>query len=332
MRSDRAMRNDDHRRLAEIAAAQHGVIHAEQAASAGVSPRNLRYAERSGGLVRRHSRVWRMPGAPETISQAVWGAVLQVGGGPQGEAVASHESCFAVRGVSHVPFALAVTTGVRGNHHHEGIRVHRFGDLRPDMVERVGGLPVTTLARAVVDVTSTFRRSRLDQLMDRLTVTDRVLTLGSIDRALRRSNRRGRLNIRTLQELLDARDEQTPRSLSEQLADDLLATTDLPAPIREYPHPGWTLGDAFVDRAWPEALLIVEIDGRSWHARERDMQKDRARDRSAGLAGWFTARFIHREVRDEPDAFIADVDGLYRARLTQLGLAAGGAPRVLGRG
>lgn len=94
------MRNDDHRRLAEIAAAPHGVVHAAQAAEVGISPRNLRYAEQHGGLLRNHSRVWRMPGAPETVAQAVWGAVLQVGGGLHGDAVASHESCFAVRGIN----------------------------------------------------------------------------------------------------------------------------------------------------------------------------------------------------------------------------------------
>lgn len=323
MRSHRRMRNDDHRLLAEIAGAQHGVVHATQAAEAGIALRNLRYAERQGGLVRAHPKVWRLPGAPVTIVQQLWGAVLQVGGGPVGDAVASHESCFAIRGISHVPFEVVVSTGVGGNQHHDGIRVHRFCDLRPDMVEHVDGLPTTTLARAVVDVTSRFRKERLDQLIDRLTVTNRVTSLGSIDRALRRSNRRGRLNIRTLQELLDSRDEKFPRSLSERSADELLATTDLPSPIHEYPHPGWSLGDAFVDRAWPEAMLIVEIDGRSWHARERDMQKDRARDRSAGRAGWYTARFIHREVRDEPWAFIADVVGLFHQRLAQIGRSTG---------
>ena len=87
-----------------------------------------------------------MPGAPVTPTQQIWGAVLQVGGGTGGDAVASHESCFAARGISHVPFELVVSTGVHGNQHHEAIRVHRFGDLLPDMVEHLDGLPVTTIA------------------------------------------------------------------------------------------------------------------------------------------------------------------------------------------
>lgn len=319
------MRNDDHDRLARLAAAQHGVFHLAQAEALGLARRNLRYAERTGGLDAVHAKVWRMPGSPPSDLQTIWAAVLQVGGGSldvdpidAATAVASHESAFVVRGILHVPFALAVTTGAGGNQHHPGIRVHRFCDLRPDMVELVDGLPTTTIPRTVVDVASVFRRQRLDDLLDRLTITDRSTTLGAVHRALRRSNRRGRRNIGILQELLDERDRAVPRSVAERDAEELLARSGLPAPVREYPHPGWTVGNAFVDMAWPEAMLIVEIDSRSWHARERAMAKDRARDRSAGAAGWYTARVVHREVVDEPDAVIADIVAIYEQRVAQL--------------
>lgn len=314
-----AVHNDAHERLARLAAAQHGVFHLDQATELGVDRRRLRYAEARGGLHLVHPRVWRIPGSPETTKQAVWGAVLQVGAGHlDGDVAASHESCFGARGITHVPFELAVSTGTDGNQHHDGIRVHRFCDLRPGMIEMVDGLPVTSVARGVVDVASVFRRDRMDQLIDRVTITEGITTLGAIDRALRRSNRRGRRNIRVLQELLDRRGDEVPRSVAERLADELLATTDLPRPIAEYPHPGWDLGPAFVDRAWPEVMLIVEIDGRSWHSRERDMARDRQRDRAAGRSGWHTARFLARELRDEPQAFVADVVALHERRRTQL--------------
>jgi len=250
--------------------------------------------------------------------------ILWLGDGIVGDhAVGSHEAMLCARGIERVQFEPVVSVPPLANQRHAGIRVHRLGDLRGDMIEYVDGLPLTTVARGVIDVSSTFRRNRLDQLIDQLTITERVTTLGAVERTLRRSNRRGRRGIRVLQELLDARGEIAPRSRSEKLADELLARSDLPPPVHEYPHPGWTLGDAFVDRAWADAMLIVEIDGRSWHQRDRDMQKDRARDRSAGLVGWFTARFLHSEVRDEPDAFIADVVGIYEQRRSQLALTTG---------
>lgn len=313
------MIDDDLARLGPLAAAQAGVFHIEQAVDLGVPRRAVRASTTTGALVAVHRNVLRVATTPESDQQRIWASVLQVGGGRLDlHAVASHESVFRAHGITHVPYEPAVTVPAGAAHRFDGIRVHRMCDLHADMVEHRDGLPMTTIARAVIDVASVFRLDRLDHLVDHLTITERVTTLGSIERALRRSNRRGRRRIAVLQDLLDARGETMPRSLSERRADEILATTGLPRPVAEYPHPGWALGPAFVDRAWPEALLIVEIDGRSWHQRDRDMQKDRARDRSAGSAGWFTARFLHSEVRDEPEAFLADVVGIHSQRLAQL--------------
>jgi len=310
--------------LAPITARQAGAFHAKQAAGVGVDRRMINSAVRARALIRLHVNVFGFAGMAPSTQREVWASVLQVGDGIVGDhAVGSHEAMLCARGIERVQFEPVVSVPPLANQRHAGIRVHRLGDLRGDMIEYVDGLPLTTVARGVIDVSSTFRRNRLDQLIDQLTITERVTTLGSIERTLRRSNRRGRRGIRVLQELLDARGAIAPRSRSEKLADELLARSDLPPPVHEYPHPGWTLGDAFVDRAWADAMLIVEIDGRSWHQRDRDMQKDRARDRSAGLVGWFTARFLHSEVRDEPDAFIADVVGIYEQRRNQLALTTG---------
>ncbi len=69
-------------------------------------------------------------------------------------------------------------------------------------------------------------------------------------------------------------------------------------------------------------MLILEIDGRSWHAREASMAKDRARDRVAARHGWQTLRILGEEIDDCPDAVIDDVRTAYAVRLEQLGRAA----------
>jgi very-short-patch-repair endonuclease len=71
----------------------------------------------------------------------------------------------------------------------------------------------------------------------------------------------------------------------------------------------------FVDRCWPEAKLILEIDGRRWHARERDMAKDRARDREAARLGWQTVRVLDEEVGDCLGAVVDDMVTIYAERL-----------------
>jgi len=87
-------------------------------------------------------------------------------------------------------------------------------------------------------------------------------------------------------------------------------------PEREYPLPGLLGRDAvgFVDRAWPGVKLIVEIDGRRWHAREVDMAKDRRRDRQAAAAGWQTLRILGEEVLDASVAVVDEIVAVYEQR------------------
>jgi hypothetical protein len=311
------MLDADFARLAMLAGAQHGLFHIDQAIALGIARRAVTRCGSSGSLERIHPQVWRFPASPDTELQRIVAGALQVG--PL--AIPSHESALWLGGVTNIPFAVVTTVGPEDNQRHPGIRVHRMCDLHPEFVTEVDGIRCTTIARAVVDVSSVFRRDRLDDLIDRVTITDRLTSLGAIDRALRRANTRGRRNIQLLRTLLDRRRPtgSTPRSEAERLADELISRSSLPRPLHEYPHPAWELGDAFVDRAWPEAMLILEVDSRSWHARERAMTKDRARDRSAGRAGWFTARTTYTELRDEPDTVREDLLSLYETRRRQLG-------------
>lgn len=312
------MRDADISRLAAVAFDQDGLFHIDQAVRLGIGRQAVRRSGSSGALDRVHPAVWRFPATPVTSRQLIRAAVLQVGDG----CTASHQSSLVLHGVTNVPFDVAVTVGPEDNHRFAGIRVHRLGDLCEDMVLRIDGIPVTTLPRAVVDVASVFRRQRLGDLVDRLTIDERRTSLGAIDRALRRSNRRGRRGIGALRDLLDERAPvgPTPRSGAERVADELIRHHPvLPRPLCEYPHPGWDPGAAFVDRAWPEAMLILEIDSRSWHGRERQMAKDRARDRSAGTVGWYTARVTYRELCDEPQAVLDDLVAIYQLRVRQLG-------------
>ena len=253
-----------------------------------------------------------------TDRATTWAAVLQVNG-----SFASHESALRLHGVERIPVAPVVSIVRGGNHRHPGIRVHRFDDVMREHLTTVDGLPTTTIERALVDATSVFTGARLGHLLDELTIRRRVTTVGAIGRTLRQVNRRGRLHIGRLPLLLDARRpaEPTPRSALERAMRGLIAASGLPAPSYEYPLPSDRDDRGFVDAAWPEARLILEIDGRSWHARERDMAKDRARDRLAARRGWQTLRVLDEEVDACPDAVIADLEVTHRTRRLQLRLA-----------
>jgi hypothetical protein len=303
------------RLLTELAATQDGVFSVEQAAEVGVDRRRLRRAEEAGLLVRLHPRVHSFAGSAPTQRSGIRAATLQVAGSR-----ASHESALTLHHVPSMPFEVAVSVGFGAAHQHGGIRVHRYRRLPDEHCLSIGGIPTTTLERAVVDVASVFHRARLEYLVDQLTITSRRTSVGAIGRALRQVDRRGRVRIGTLGRILDARrpSEPAPRSRLERRVDELLATAPLPRPVHEHPLPSQSELAGFVDRAWVEAMLILEIDGRTWHAREASMAKDRARDRAAASAGWQTIRVLDEEVADCPTQVVDDVVAAYTMRVTQL--------------
>jgi len=51
----------------------------------------------------------------------------------------------------------------------------------------------------------------------------------------------------------------------------------------------------------------VELDGRAVHAREAAFESDKRRDRELLAEGWRTMRVTWRQLRDEPDAVVADL-------------------------
>jgi len=303
--------------LAQVAATQCGVFSVEQAAGVGVPLRRLARAAAAGALVRLHPKVFAMAGVPLTDVALAWAAVLQAGPG----AVASHEAALAAHGLPNlVPFRPAVTVEPGRRSVYSGIEVHRYRPTSDEHATSIGGLPVTTMERAVVDLASVVSLRRLKWMVDELTMSHRVVSIGSVQRCLRQVERRGRRNIAHLQTVLDARQDDgvAPRSRTERRVDELVGRSGLPAPQKEYPVPGWELGSGFVDRAWPEVKLILEVDGRSWHAREQSMAQDRARDRAAAAEGWLVIRVLSDEVRDVPDRVLADIVAAYEARRRQL--------------
>ena len=298
-----------------------GVVSAAQAAEVGISRQQLRDAVRVGVLQRLHPSVfWIGAGAPSRTA-LVHAAVMAVGP----PAVASHESALHMLGVDRVPFAPVVSIGPTGRANLASVRVHRVRDMHPDHVAEVGGLLVTTIERSLVDVATVFSRSRTEWLLDHLTVTQRRTSLGRIARVVRQVNRKGRVGIGSFTAMLDARGPgpAVPRSRLERSADSLLALTSLPTPVPEYPLPSLLTARGapsagFVDRAWPRVRLILEVDGRPWHARERDMARDRRRDRGAAALGWQTLRVLDEEIRDIPDDVVSDLVAAYAERLLLL--------------
>jgi hypothetical protein len=302
---------------AAIAAGQAGTLDRARALAAGMTDRMINYRLATGRWRLLHPGVYAVAGAPPSWLGDVWAARLAAG--PQ--AVASHETALLLRGVEdrHVPRHPVRLIAPHGSHPRvAGAVVHQIDDLEPDHVGELDGLPVTTPARAVVDLAARAGPRRLAEVVD--VVTPRLTSTARIARCTADVARKGKPGIARLGAVLDARGpgHVPPASVLEGALFGALAAAGLPAPTRQFRLPGRGAIEGLVDAAYPDVRLILEADGRRWHSRISDLRRDHQRDAEAARAGWQTLRLLYEDVVGHPDEVADMVRDVRRARATRL--------------
>jgi len=98
---------------------------------------------------------------------------------------------------------------------------------------------------------------------------------------------------------------EPPRSELERLLYEVLDRPGMPECVRQAAFPGAPVrrADAIIE----SCRLIIEADGRCWHARVAAFIEDRQRDRLALRHGYATLRFTYDELRHDPDGVFADI-------------------------
>jgi hypothetical protein len=172
--------------------------------------------------------------------------------------------------------------------------------LGTDDVELLGVVAVTTPPRTALDLAAVL------PLEQGVIVVDSSLRRGVRLDDLRRiagcTQRRG---IRRAREVLAMADPQSG-SVPESQARLLFHQTGLPLPVSQLQlHLGGV--DMRVDFGWPEAKVVVEIDGRRWHIESGAFQLDRTRQNALVQAGWLVLRFTVEDIRLRPQYVVAEV-------------------------
>jgi very-short-patch-repair endonuclease len=65
-----------------------------------------------------------------------------------------------------------------------------------------------------------------------------------------------------------------------------------------------------VDCVWRSSRLIAELDGRAIHGTVRAFERDRARDRALGAAGWRVIRITWRQLNQEARELTEDLGAM----------------------
>ena len=212
-------------------------------------------------------------------------AVLAAGKGAALSGLSAAALCKAWRR----PVREIHVTAPRGRHSQSGFRLHTTRRLHPDDVAELDGIPVTTMARTLVDLTDVLTAHQLANVIHEAAyheLFDRRATYEAIERA------NGRTNLAKLEQALEANGAGTRSSLEDRF---LSLVGGLPQPLVNTKIEGIE-----VDFAWPG--LVVEVDGPA-HQRPRSRTEDQERDAMLSAAGYKVVR-ITRDDLERPEALL----------------------------
>lgn len=182
--------------IARLADAQYGVVSRRQLLAGGLLPTAIGNRVRGGLLVPLHRGVYAV-GHRRLTRDGVWlAAVLAAGPG----AVLSHRDAGALHGLgqwSYGPVEVTTARDVRVAR----VRVHARRVVTPGDVTAVAGIPVTTVARTLVDLAGVLSRDRLARALTEAERSNR-LDVRALERAAERVMTRNGRGHRVLRAVL----------------------------------------------------------------------------------------------------------------------------------
>lgn len=171
-----------------------------------------------------------------------------------------------------------------------GLVVHR-ATLEPSELIVSDALVLTSAVRTLHDLAATADAATLAKALDAAHAR-RLVTATQLQTSIVP----GRSGATRLREVLHDRPGFT-RSEAERLLLALFRRAQLPQPRTNVRLHGYE-----VDFLFPEARLVVEVDGYAFHSSPRAFERDRRRDADLLARGYRTLRLTWRELTERPEA------------------------------
>jgi hypothetical protein len=144
--------------IAELASRQYGLFSRAQAVALGATARIIEVRLASGRWTHEGDGVYGLLGWPESWWRRAWRAFLVTGP----HAALALESAAAVHRLTNFSFGRLVLATPHGDHHWHGLcDMRQYTDLRPEHIETVRGIPVTTVVRTLFDLARFTSEGRL---------------------------------------------------------------------------------------------------------------------------------------------------------------------------
>jgi hypothetical protein len=274
--------------LRELMSVQRGAVTRKQLLARGVSAKAFRHRVATGRLVRRGRGVYVDGALPTNREQELYVALLAAGEC----AYISHATAAELWGLwPPSDDEIEVTTILERSIQLPGICTHRSGLLVDSDVTELNGIAVTTMERAIADLSNRLSLAELGML------TDAALRRGltSISR------------IAWCAERLPKAPGRSPKKLSLMLSQRVPGTSERESPLEDFvydainkynlplpaPQQWIDLGSrrCRVDFLYGTRLVVLEVDGFEFHRQRVDFDEDRARANELTLAGYTILRF-----------------------------------------
>jgi hypothetical protein len=171
-----------------------------------------------------------------------------------------------------------------------------------DQAER-DGIPVTTVARTLLDLAEVLTPQKLERAVDQAERLE-LFDLRAVDALRERSH--GRRGLAALDAVLaDYRGPVPIRSELERQFLDLCRKANLPPPAVNA-----LIAGIEVDAVWHDQRVAVELDGYDYHRTRQAFERDRVRDGVLQLAGYRVLGVTYRRLTTEPKQVISDLRAL----------------------
>ncbi len=302
---------DQNKRLDELASRQDGVFNRKQVLDCGLTTDQIQRRLDTGVWVRMDTGVYRLRSVAPTWRQRLRAAILS-----RPRAVVAGISAAYLLGFDAVgPTRPEILVPFRGNARSPLARVIRSRRYDEIATVDVGGFEATSVAETILTLAMVMPYSGLERLLDHELAKERVEIhdFGPIFDRLEYARIRGLGGLRRIVYERSADAFQAPTSQLERMLYRLLEHDELPSYSRQLPITYPRL-DATVDAFIPQWRLIVEADGRRWHTRRDDFERDRARDNAATAAGLRVVRFTFGMIKSDPEGCVTTLTDAGRWR------------------
>jgi hypothetical protein len=214
--------------------------------------------------------------------------------------VASHFSAGWLWGLMQSrPGTLHVTSRT-GRRAQRAFVTHR-ADLTPTDLARRDGIPVTSLARTILDLAVDSRERTVSRYIRRAD-EEKLFDLWAMNDLLARTKgHRGQAKVRAALEIYDETPVFTRSDLEKRFYEVVIAA-GLPAPAMNYVVAGYE-----IDAYWADHRFGVELDIFETHGSRLSFEEDRERDDELLLAGIETTRVTGPRLAREPGAVVDSV-------------------------